>query len=69
MRHQGPSARQKTSSSFEVDVFDCFLIKLVPTGVYNENTNRSSYPRGGGFFDVGWNTAGFLSDWAGSECF
>jgi hypothetical protein len=50
-------------------VFACFLVKLVPTRVYNENTNRSSRLRGGDFLRVGWNTAGFLSAWAGSECF
>jgi hypothetical protein len=66
----GTSARPKTSSFlFEIDVFACFLVKLVSNRVYIENTNRSSRLRGGDFFHVGWNTAGFLSAWAGSECF
>jgi hypothetical protein len=56
---------------FQIDVFACFLVKLASTRVYarNENTNRSSSLRGGGFFDVVWNPAGFVSAGAGNERF
>jgi hypothetical protein len=48
--------RAKTSSFlFQIDVFACFLVKLVSTIIHahNEKTNRGSFLRSSGFFDGG----------------